>query len=127
MSESKSKINIRYIVHNVDEAIRFYTETFGFEVAMHPAPGFAALSKDDFTLFINEPGVGGAGQAMPDGSLPQPGGWNRFQIIVSDLDAEIKRLKNQGVHFKTDIIVGKGGRQALLEDPSGNVVELFEY
>lgn len=127
MNEQKNTINIRYIVNDVDEAVRFYTEALGFEVTMHPAPGFAGLSKDGVTLFINEPGVGGAGQAMPDGTLPQPGGWNRFQVIVNDLDAEVERLKNQGAHFKTDIIVGKGGRQVLLEDPSGNVVELFEH
>jgi catechol 2,3-dioxygenase-like lactoylglutathione lyase family enzyme len=127
MSESKSTINIRYIVHDVDEAIRFYTEALGFEVVMHPAPGFAALSKDGVTLFVNEPGVGGAGQAMPDGTLPQPGGWNRFQIIVEDVDAEVERLKKLNVHFKTGIIEGKGGRQVLLEDPSGNIVELFAW
>ncbi len=125
--ESKNNISVRYIVKSVDEAIHFYTEKLGFEVKMHPAPGFAALSKDALTLFLNEPGAGGAGHAMPDGTMPKPGGWNRFQIVVGDLDAEVERLKAQDVHFRSDIIIGKGGRQILLEDPSGNAVELFEY
>lgn len=124
--ESKN-IGVRYIVKNVDEAIQFYTEKLGFEVQMHPAPGFAALSKGNLTLFLNEPGAGGAGHAMPDGTMPEPGGWNRFQLVVDNLDAEVKRLKAQGAHFRSDIITGKGGRQILLEDPSGNAIELFEY
>lgn len=125
--ESKNSIGIRYIVKSVDEAIRFYTENLGFEVQMHPAPGFAALTKNNLTLFLNEPGAGGAGHAMPDGTMPKPGGWNRFQLVVDDLEAEVKRLKAQDVHFRSDIITGKGGRQILLEDPSGNAIELFEY
>lgn len=121
-----TNIGVRYIVKSVDEAIEFYQKHLGFKVVMHPAPGFAALSKDNLTLFLNEPGIGSAGQPASDGSMPEPGGWNRFQIMTSDLDAEIKRLKSEGATFKTDINTGAGGRQILLADPSGNVIELFE-
>lgn len=119
-------VGVRYIVNNVDEAIEFYKKYLNFEVVMHPAPGFAALARGDLTLFLNQPGVGSAGQAASDGSMPEPGGWSRFQIVTPDLDAEIARLKSEGATFRTGINSGAGGRQVLLEDPSGNVVELFE-
>ena len=119
------KISIRYIVNDVDAAIPFY-ESLGFQVVMHPAPGFAALSMDGMRLLLNRPGAGGAGQAMDDGRVPAPGGWNRIQIEVEDLSAIVARLKDSGCHFRSEIIVGNGGRQILAEDPSGNPVELFE-
>jgi catechol 2,3-dioxygenase-like lactoylglutathione lyase family enzyme len=120
------KVSVRYVVDDVDAAIRFYTSNLGFEVQMHPAPGFAALVRGDLRLLLNAPGAGGAGAAMPDGSRPEPGGWNRFQIEVDDLAATVERLEEQGARFRNQIVMGKGGKQILLEDPAGNLVELFE-
>ncbi|MCW9705492.1 VOC family protein [Fodinibius salsisoli] len=117
---------MRYIVNNVDEAIKFYTQLLGFEVQMHPAPGFAALSKDGLRLLLNQPGAGGAGRDMPDGQSPEPGGWNRIQLSVDDLEALCSKLKSEGATFRNEIVEGKGGKQVLLQDPSGNLVELFE-
>jgi catechol 2,3-dioxygenase-like lactoylglutathione lyase family enzyme len=119
-------VNVRYIVNNVDDAIAFYTEMLGFKVDLHPAPGFVALSRDNLKLFLNQPGAGGAGQTVKDGSVPSPGGWNRFQIESDNLDQLVTDLKKNGATFKSDIIVGQGGRQALVQDPSGNLIELFE-
>lgn len=119
-------VNVRYIVNNVDAAIEFYRDALGFAVDMHPAPGFAALSLGALRLFINAPGAGGAGTSMPDGSMPAPGGWNRFQFVVEDLDATFARLKSRGCSFRSEIIQGNGGRQVIVDDPSGNPVELFE-
>ncbi len=118
--------SVRYIVADVDEAIPFYTEMLGFSVDMHPAPGFAALSRGDLRLYLNQPGAGGAGQAMPDGSTPAPGGWNRFQIDVEDIEAMVGQLRERGCHFRSDIITGMGGKQILVNDPSGNAIELFQ-
>lgn len=118
--------NIRYIVDSVDAAITFYTELLSFEVQMHPAPGFAALKKDGLTLLLNVPGAGGAGQAMPDGESPKPGGWNRIQLTVDDLQSFYDKLKEKGATFRNEITEGKGGKQVLLQDPSGNLIELFE-
>jgi catechol 2,3-dioxygenase-like lactoylglutathione lyase family enzyme len=115
--------SVRYIVDDVDEAIRFYRENLGFEVEMHPAPGFAALSREDLQLYLNAPGAGSAGIA---GGTPEPGGWNRFQLTVDDLDNTIAELRNAGASFRGEVAEGAGGRQILLEDPSGNLVELFE-
>lgn len=119
-------VNIRYIVTDVDAAIEFYRDALGFTVDMHPAPGFAALSKGPLRLYVNVPGAGGAGQSMPDGSTPAPGGWNRFQFVVDDLDATVEELRGRGCSFRSDIIQGNGGRQIVVDDPSGNPVELFE-
>ncbi len=119
-------VSVRYIVDDLDAAIRFYTAGLGFKVDMHPAPGFAELSRGDLRLLLNKPGAGGAGQAMPDGRLPQPGGWNRIQIEVDDLAATVQRFRTMNCRFRNDIVVGKGGKQILLEDPSGNPIELFE-
>jgi len=119
-------INMRYIVNNVDEAIDFYTQKLAFKVDFHPTPGFAALSKDNLKLYLNQPGAGGAGQTMNDGAVPAPGGWNRFQIEVEDLGKIVDELKRKGARFRSDIIIGQGGKQALLQDPSGNLIELFE-
>lgn len=119
-------VNVRYIVHAVDLAIQFYTGLLGFEVDMHPAPGFARLRKDELRLLLNRPGAGGAGQAMPDGRVPTSGGWNRFQIEVDDLDDMVRRLTEKGATLRSPVIEGQGGRQILVEDPAGNPVELFE-
>ena len=120
-------VSFRYIVDDVGRAIDFYTRHLGFEVQMHPGPGFAALARDDFRLYLNATGgSGGASQAMPDGSVPEPGGWNRIQIEVDDLVATAGKLRNAGVRTRSDIIEGQGGKQLVLEDPSGNPVELFE-
>jgi catechol 2,3-dioxygenase-like lactoylglutathione lyase family enzyme len=119
-------VSVRYIVNDVDAAIAFYTEALGFKVDMHPAPGFAALSRGELRMLLNKPGAGGAGQAMPDGKSPAPGGWNRIQIEMSDLAATIEKLKARGVRFRNQIVEGNGGKQILAEDPSGNPVELFE-
>lgn len=119
-------VSIRYIVDDVDAAIKFYTEQLDFAVDFHPAPGFARLSRGNLHLLLNRPGAGGAGQAMPDGSRPEPGGWNRFQLEVEDLTGIVARLKRQGAKFRSEIITGQGGQQVLLEDPAGNPIELFE-
>jgi len=119
-------VSVRYIVADVDAAIHFYAEMLGFHVDMHPAPGFASLSKGDLRLMLNRPGAGGAGQAMPDGQVPAPGGWNRIQIEVEDLVATVEKLGDAGCRFRNDITIGNGGKQILLEDPSGNPIELFE-
>lgn len=116
--------SVRYIVHDVDTAIEFYRDRLGFQVDMHPAPGFAALNKDALSLFLNAPGSGGAGTA--GGAEPEPGGWNRFRLTVDDLAATVDELRRHGVPFRGEIVEGKGGRQVLVEDPSGNVVELFQ-
>ena len=119
-------VTVRYIVDDVDKAIAFYTGALGFKVDMHPAPGFAAISRGDLRLLLNRPGAGGAGQAMADGQLPAPGGWNRIQIEVASLADEVERLRAAGAVFRNDIVEGIGGRQILLDDPAGNPVELFE-
>lgn len=116
-------VSVRYIVEDVDEAIDFYTDFLGFEVDIRPAPGFARLMRGDLVLLLNEPGVGGAGQA---GGVPQPGGWSRFQIETDDLDADVASLRQAGAVFRGDVVEGRGGRQILAEDPSGNPVEIFE-
>lgn len=120
-------VGVRYIVHDVDAAIDFYCGQLGFHEEMHPAPSFAMLSRGDLRLVLTAPGGGpGGGQAMPDGTLPEPGGWNRFQLELADLTATVDQLRNQGARFRSDIIIGVGGKQILVEDPSGNPVELFE-
>lgn len=120
-------VSVRYIVNDVDEAIAFYCENLGFTEVMHPAPSFAMLSRGDLRLVLSAPGSGpGGGQPMPDGTLPQPGGWNRFSIEVSNLAATVEELRGKGARFRNEIVTGVGGKQVLLEDPSGNPVELFE-
>lgn len=121
-----SKTNMRYIVDDVESSIEFYTGFLGFEVQMHPAPGFASLAKDGLNLFLNQPGAGGAGKKMPGGQLPRPGGWNRIQLEVDDLEALYTKLQSEGAKFRNNIVEGKGGKQVILEDPSGNAIELFE-
>jgi catechol 2,3-dioxygenase-like lactoylglutathione lyase family enzyme len=113
-------------VADVDAAIPFYVDQLGFTVDMHPAPGFAALSRGDLQLLLNRPGAGGAGQSLRGEQIPAPGGWNRIQIEVSDLPDNVKKMKAAGCRFRSDIVVGNGGKQILVEDPSGNPIELFE-
>ena len=120
-------VQVRYIVHDVDAAIAFYTGHLGFRLVMHPAPPFAMLSRGDLRLVLSAPNpMGGGGQSMPDGTKPEPGGWNRFAIEVRDLAAEVAALRAAGAHFRNEIVTGVGGRQVIVEDPSGNPVELFE-
>jgi catechol 2,3-dioxygenase-like lactoylglutathione lyase family enzyme len=121
-----STVRVRYIVADVGAAIAFYTELLGFRLDMHPAPSFAVVSRGDLQLFLNQPGAGGAGQAMPDGKLPTPGGWNRFQIEVENLDATVQTLREAGARFRNEIVAGNGGKQILIDDPSGNPIELFQ-
>jgi catechol 2,3-dioxygenase-like lactoylglutathione lyase family enzyme len=122
-----STVSVRYIVDDLDTAIGFYRDDLGFEVVMHPAPTFAMLSRGDLRLLLSVPsGQGGGGQAMPDGRRPEPGGWNRFQLEVADLHAEVQRLRATGARFRNEIVEGMGGNQILLEDPSGNAIELFQ-
>lgn len=120
-------VSVRYIVTDVDAAIAFYCQHLGFHEQMHPAPTFAMLTRGDLRLVLSAPGGGpGGGQAMPDGRMPEPGGWNRFSLEVSDLEATVEELRRAGTHFRNDITTGVGGRQILLDDPAGNPVELFE-
>jgi catechol 2,3-dioxygenase-like lactoylglutathione lyase family enzyme len=121
-----TSVSVRYIVDNVDAAIAFYTKHLDFRVDLHPAPGFASLSRDNLRLLLNAPGAGGAGQTMPDGRKPAPGGWNRIQLEVEDLAAKVDTLRKAGAHFRNDIVIGNGGKQILLDDPAGNCIELFE-
>jgi catechol 2,3-dioxygenase-like lactoylglutathione lyase family enzyme len=119
-------VSVRYIVADVDEAISFYCQHLGFSEQLHPAPSFAMLERGDLRLALSAPGgKGGGGQAMPDGTRPEPGGWNRFMVEVSDLDGTAAALRAAGVRFRSEIIQGMGGRQVIVEDPSGNPVELF--
>ena len=122
-----AKVSVRYIVDDVDGAIDFYCRQLGFHEDMHPAPTFAMLSRGDLRLVLSAPGGGpGGGRAMPDGTLPQPGGWNRFQLEVDDIQATVDRLREHGARFRNEIITGVGGKQVLVEDPAGNPVELFQ-
>jgi len=120
-------VSVRYIVNDVDAAIDFYCQHLGFREEMHPAPTFAILSRGDLRLLLSAPsGLGGGGQAMPDGTKPEPGGWNRISLEVTGLPAMIETLRKSGVRFRNDLVTGIGGNQILLDDPSGNPVELFE-
>ena len=122
-----AKVSVRYFVDDVDAGIDFYCGELGFNEDMHPAPPFAMLSRGDLRLLLSQPGGGpGGGAAMPDGTLPAPGGWNRFQLEVDDLEATVERLRERGARFRNDLVTGMGGKQILLEDPSGNPIELFE-
>jgi catechol 2,3-dioxygenase-like lactoylglutathione lyase family enzyme/uncharacterized UPF0146 family protein len=120
-------VSVRYIVDDVDAAIAFYAGQLGFQEVMHPAPAFAMLSRGDLRLLLSRPsGAGGGGQAMADGTRPEPGGWNRLSLEVSDLEATVGELRATGARFRNEIVTGVGGKQILLEDPSGNPIELFE-
>ncbi len=120
-------VQVRYIVNDVDAAIAFYCQYLGFHEEMHPAPAFAMLSRGDLRLVLSAPNpVGGGGQSMPDGTRPEPGGWNRFSIEVSDLATTVEALRKAEAHFRNEIVTGIGGKQILVDDPSGNPIELFE-
>jgi catechol 2,3-dioxygenase-like lactoylglutathione lyase family enzyme len=120
-------VQVRYIVNDVDAAIAFYCGHLGFKEVMHPAPAFAMLTRGDLRLVLSAPNPsGGGGQPMPDGTQQQPGGWNRFAIEVEDLAAAVEELRKAGARFRNEIVTGVGGKQILVEDPSGNPVELFQ-
>ena len=122
-----AKVQIRYIVNNIDEAIAFYTEHLGFNLEMHPASAFAMLSRNDLRLVLSAPNPsGGGGKPMPDGTRQVPGGWNRFAIQVNDITSMVETLRKSGVHFRNNIVTGVGGKQIIIDDPSGNPIELFE-
>lgn len=118
-------VNVRYMVDDVDTAIEFYTKHLGFTLRMSAAPAFADAVRGNLRLLLSGP-KSSAGRPMPDGTKPGPGGWNRIHLIVSDISAEVDRLRAAGLTFRNDIVSGPGGQQILLEDPSGNVVELFQ-
>jgi len=120
-------VSVRYIVNDIDAAIGFYTGHLGLSVQIHPNDMFAMLTRGDLRLVLSVPGAaGGGGQAMPDGTLPEPGGWNRFSVEIPDLAATVAGLRRDGVRFRNDVVTGFGGKQIIAEDPSGNPVELFE-
>ena len=120
-------VQVRYIVNDVDAAIAFYCGHLGFKEVMHPAPAFAMLTRGDLRLVLSAPNPSaGGGQPMPDGTQQQPGGWNRFAIEVEDLAATVEKLRKAGARFRNEIVTGVGGKQILVEDPSGNPVELFQ-
>jgi catechol 2,3-dioxygenase-like lactoylglutathione lyase family enzyme len=124
-----ASVNVRYIVRDVDAAIAFYCGNLDFTVELHPAPMFAMLTRGELRLLLSSPtpgGPGGGSQAMPDGTLPAPGGWNRISLNVPDLAGAVEKLRDAGVSFRNEIVTGVGGKQILLDDPSGNPVELFE-
>ena len=118
-------VNVRYMVDDVDTSIAFYTEQLGFELLSNAAPAFADVKRGNLRLLLAGP-TSSAGRPMPDGRQPGPGGWNRIHFIVDNIEAEVSRLRDAGAAFRNDIVTGPGGQQILLEDPSGNVVELFQ-
>lgn len=118
-------VHVRYMVDDVDSAVDFYTRHFGFTVGTNVSPAFADVTRGHLRVLLSGP-TSSAGRAMPDGDIPQPGGWNRIHFVVDDIEAEVQRLLTAGVHFRNDIISGPGGRQVLLEDPAGNPIELFQ-
>jgi catechol 2,3-dioxygenase-like lactoylglutathione lyase family enzyme len=122
---SDNTVNIRYMVHDVQTAIDFYTTHFGFALNTAALPAFADVTRGNLRLLLAGP-ASSAGRPMPDGSKPEPGGWNRIHFLVDDITAEVERLKEAGVKFRNDIVTGPGGRQILLDDPSGNPIELFQ-
>jgi len=120
-----SEVNVRYMVDDVEAAVVFYTTLFGFSVRSNAAPAFADVVRGPLRLLLSGP-QSSAGRAMPDGRQPSPGGWNRIHFIVDDIETEVARLRAAGVRFRSDIISGPGGKQIVLDDPSGNPIELFQ-
>jgi catechol 2,3-dioxygenase-like lactoylglutathione lyase family enzyme len=118
-------VNVRYMVEDVDAAVEFYTEHFGFRLLSTAAPAFADVALGDLRLLLSGR-TSSAGRPMPDGRQPEPGGWNRFELVVDDIESEVTRLRAEGVTFRNEIVRGPGGAQILAEDPSGNVIELFQ-
>ena len=125
MSDRREMVSVRYLVDDVEKAIAFYTKFLDFEVLTSFAPAFADVARGNLRLLLSGP-TSSAGRPMPDGTRPRPGGWNRIHLIVDDIDAEVSRLRDAGAPFRNDVLVGPGGKQVLLQDPSGNVVELFQ-
>jgi catechol 2,3-dioxygenase-like lactoylglutathione lyase family enzyme len=126
-SATMPSVWVRYFVRDVEPSIEFYTRHLGFKIDFHPGPGFAALSRGELQLLLSAvSGGGGAVQATPGGERPQPGGWNRIQLRVADLEKEVEALRQAGVQFRNQIVIGNGGAQILLQDPAGNPIELFE-
>ena len=118
-------VNVRYMVNDVDESIVFYTKLLGFELLTNAAPAFADVKRGSLRLLLAGP-TSSAGRPMPDGTKPEPGGWNRIHFLVDDIEEEVAQLRDDGAEFRNDIVEGPGGKQILLQDPSGNVVELFQ-
>ena len=125
MTRPNEMVNVRYMVDDVEDAIAFYTKFLGFEVLTSSAPAFASVTRGSLRLLLSGP-TSSAGRPMPDGVKPGPGGWNRIHLIVDEIDTEVARLRDAGAPFRNDIIEGPGGKQVLLQDTSGNVVELFQ-
>jgi len=125
MTEPNQMVHVRYMVDDVQESIDFYTEHLGFEVRTSAVPAFADVTRGQLRLLLSGP-RSSAGRPMPDGEMPGPGGWNRIHFVVDDLEAEVTRLRDAGLSFRNDTVTGPGGSQILLEDPSGNVIELFQ-
>ncbi|MGH9231425.1 MAG: VOC family protein [Acidimicrobiales bacterium] len=125
MTEPSEMVNVRYMVDDVDTAVDFYTKHLDFELRTSAAPAFADVTRGNLRLLLSGP-TSSAGRPMPDGTKPGPGGWNRIHLLVDDIDAEVARLRQAGLSFRNDIVTGPGGSQILLEDPTGNVVELFQ-
>jgi catechol 2,3-dioxygenase-like lactoylglutathione lyase family enzyme len=122
---NEDQVNVRYMVDDVDVAVKFYTKHLGFKPGIDNAPAFADVTRGKLRLLLSGE-KSSAGRPMPDGQLPEPGGWNRIELVVEDLRSEVERLKAEGLRFRNDIVTGPGGSQILLIDPSGNFVELFE-
>ena len=118
-------VSVRYIVDDVERAVAFYTEHFGFELRTSAAPAFADVVRGRLRLLLSGP-ASSAGRPMPDGRRPEPGGWNRIHLIVDDIDGEVARLREAGLTFRNDVVTGPGGQQILVEDPAGNPIELFQ-
>lgn len=119
-------VGVRYIVNDVSASVRFYKELLGFDIVMNTSNGFAMLSKGNLRLFLNEPGAGGAGQSMPDGSVPAPGGWNRLQLQTRNIESLVEQLKARKAMFRNELVTANAGKQILLLDPAGNLIEIFE-
>jgi catechol 2,3-dioxygenase-like lactoylglutathione lyase family enzyme len=125
MTELNEMVNVRYMVDDVQASIDFYTKHLGFELHTSAAPAFADVTRGNLRLLLSGP-ASSAGRPMPDGVKPGPGGWNRIHLIVDDIGAEVARLRQEGLGFRNEVVTGPGGSQVLLEDPSGNVIELFQ-
>ena len=125
MTEPNEMVNVRYMVDDVQASIDFYTKYLGFELLTSAAPAFADVTRGNLRLLLSGP-ASSAGRPMPDGAKPGPGGWNRIHLIVDDIGGEVTRLREAGLGFRNDVVTGPGGSQILLEDPSGNVIELFQ-